>query len=144
METEIPIPTDSEGYYSLECPYCNERFKALGGDIDAEDTLELFCPSCGLVDDSNKFIPNAVIEHAQTLAMNYMKQQLNDTFKKTSRKMKGSGVSFDYKKLKEEKPDQLTEDENLEKIELYCCDKTVKVQADRTTNNIYCPFCGVN
>ncbi|WP_010530038.1 hypothetical protein [Lentibacillus jeotgali] len=144
MEEKISIPTDSEGYYSLECPYCKERFKALGGDIDGEDTLELFCPSCGLVEDSNSFVPQEVIEHAEALAMNYMKQQLNKTFKKTSRSMKGSGISFDFKKLKEEQPKQLTEDEKLEQIELHCCDKTIKVHADQTRETIYCPFCGVN
>lgn len=144
MELKITIPTDSEGYYSLECPYCKEKFKALGGDIDAEDTMELFCPSCGLVDDSNKFIPDDVIEHAQTLAMNYMKQQLNNTFKKASRKMKGSGLTLEFKKLKEEQPNLLKEDEKLEKVELHCCNKTIKVQVDQSIGTIYCPFCGVN
>ena len=55
MQMKINIPTDSEGYYSLECPHCKERFKALAGDIDAEDILELFCPSCGLVGNSSSF-----------------------------------------------------------------------------------------
>ncbi|WP_233880303.1 hypothetical protein [Virgibacillus halodenitrificans] len=144
MEQKITIPTDSEGYYSLECPYCKEKFKALGGDIDAEDTLELFCPSCGLVDDSDRFIPDDVIEHAQTLAMNYVKQQLTKTFKKASRKMKGSGLTLEFKKLKEEQPNLLTEDEKLEKVEFHCCNKIIKVQADQSIGNIYCPFCGVN
>ncbi len=144
MEQQITIPTDSEGYYSLECPYCKGKFKALGGDIDAEDTIELFCPSCGLVDDSNKFIPDDVIEHAQTLAMNYMKQQLNNTLKNASRKMKGSGLSLEFKKLKDEQPKLLTEDEKLEQVELHCCNKTIKVQADQSIGAIYCPFCGVN
>ncbi|GIN59947.1 hypothetical protein J8TS2_42660 [Lederbergia ruris] len=144
MEQKITIPTDSEGFYSLECPYCKEIFKALGGDIDSEDTLELFCPSCGLVDDSNKFISDNIIEHAQTLAMNYMKQQLNKTFKKASRKMKGSGLTLDFKNLKEEPPNLLTEDEKLEQVQLHCCNKTIKVHADQTIDNIYCPFCGVN
>lgn len=144
MEEKISIPTDSEGYYSLECPYCKEVFKASGNDVDGEETWELFCPFCGLVEDSNSFIPDEVIEHAKTLALNYMKQQLNKTFKKTSRSMKGSSVIFDYKKLNEENPMKLTEDERLEQVELLCCNRTIKVHADQTRETIYCPFCGVN
>ncbi|WP_077358970.1 hypothetical protein [Virgibacillus halodenitrificans] len=144
MNEEISIPSDSEGFYSLECPYCGERFKALGGDIDAEDTLEIYCPSCGLADDSNSFIPQDVIEHAQTIAMNYMKQEMNKTFGKAKRSMKGSGISFDFKKMKEEKPKELTEDETMEQVKLHCCDKTIKVHGDQTTDTIYCPYCGVN
>ncbi|QHE52784.1 TFIIB-type zinc ribbon-containing protein [Pontibacillus sp. HMF3514] len=144
MNEKISIPTDSEGYYSLECPYCGERFKSLGGDIDSEDTLELFCPSCGLVDESNSFVSQDVIEHAQTLAINHLKQQLNKTFKNTNRNMKGSGISFDFKEMKEEQPKELKEDEQLDQIELHCCEKTIKVHADQTRETIYCPFCGVN
>nr|WP_219914595.1 hypothetical protein [Thalassobacillus sp. CUG 92003] len=116
----------------------------MGGDIDAEDTLELFCPSCGLTDDSSNFIPEAVIEHAQTLAMNYMKQEINKTFKKSKRSMKGSGLTFDCKKMKEEQPKELIEDENLEQVKLHCCNKTIKIHGDQTRDTIYCPYCGVN
>lgn len=144
MEEKISIPTDSEGYYSLECPYCKERFKAFAGDVDEEDTLELFCPSCGLVGDNNSFVSEEVIKYAQTLAMNYMKQELNRTFKKTNRSMKKSGISFDFKKMKEEQPNELMEDESLEQVEVHCCDKIIKVHADQTRETIYCPFCGVN
>nr|WP_202411507.1 hypothetical protein [Halobacillus halophilus] len=116
----------------------------MGGDIDAEDTLDLFCPTCGLVDDSVNFTPKDVIEHTEALAMNYMNRELNKMFKKTSRNMKGSGISFKYKKLKEEKPKLLTEDENMEQVELHCCDKTIKIHADQSRETIYCPYCGVN
>ncbi|MGV3240798.1 hypothetical protein ACEF17_11955, partial [Streptococcus hyovaginalis] len=75
---------------------------------------------------------------------NYMKQQLNKSFTKTSRSMKGPGLTFDFEKHKEKQPNLLTGDENLEKVALQCCNKTIKVQADQTIENIYCPFCGVN
>ena len=58
--------------------------------------------------------------------------------------MKGSSVIFDYKKLNEENPMKLTEDERLEQVELLCCNRTIKVHADQTRETIYCPFCGVN
>jgi|SRR5690625_284079 len=144
MNEKISVPTDSEGYYSLECPYCKDRFKAFGGDVDEEDTLELFCPYCGLVKESNSFLPEEVIKYAQALAMNYVKQQINKTFKKTSRQVRGKGIRFDFKKLKEEQPEQLIEDDKLELIELHCCDKSIKVYEEQTLDTIFCPYCGVN
>jgi uncharacterized Zn-finger protein len=134
VDIEIKIPNDSEGFYSLECPYCNERFKANSSDFDAEDTLELFCPSCGLVEERSSFIPKDVIEHAETLALNFMEQEFYNSFKKT----------FDIKRPKEEVPKLLTENEDLEQIELHCCDKIIKVDIDHMVSNVYCPFCGVN
>lgn len=144
MEERISIPTDTEGYYSLECPFCKETFKALGGDIDAEETLELFCPSCGLTEHSNKFIPEEVITYAMTVAENYLKQQINKTFKKSSRKAKGNNFSLEFKKLKEEQPIILKENENQESIELHCCNKIIKIHPDQSIDNIYCPYCGVD
>ncbi|WP_257208781.1 hypothetical protein [Bacillus sp. AFS031507] len=143
-DSSISIPTDSEGFYSLQCPHCKERFKTTSEDYDAEDTLELFCPSCGLAGASSSFIPKDVIEHAQIIALNYVQQEIFKSFKKTSHKMKGSGMTFHLKKPKEESPKLLTEDEDLEKVELYCCDKTIKVNIDQKVSNVYCPFCGVN
>ncbi|MFD1735409.1 hypothetical protein ACFSCX_02420 [Bacillus salitolerans] len=144
MDFKIDIPTDSDGFYSLRCPHCKGRFKASAGDIDADNTLELFCPSCGLVGKSSSFIPSEVIEHAETLALNYMQQEIYKSLKKTSRKMKGSGMSLDVKRPREETPKLLTEDEKLEQIELHCCDKIIKVNMDQIVSNVYCPFCGVN
>lgn len=144
MDSKISIPTDSQGFYSLECPHCHERFKSEAGDIDSEETLELFCPICGLVADNNSFIPPAVIEHAMTIAMNYMQNEIYNSFKKTSRNLKGSGLSMSVNKPKEEIPNLLTEDENLEAFELNCCNKVIKVNIDQKISNVYCPFCGVN
>lgn len=139
MDFKIDIPLDSEGFYSLECPYCYERFKANAGDYEAEDTLELYCPSCGLVEERSSFIPKDVIEHAETLAANFMRQETFNSLKK-----KGPEISFNMKRPKAEEPKLLTEDESLEQIELHCCDKTIKVNIDHMVSNVYCPFCGVN
>ena len=144
LEFKIDVPTDSEGFYSLECPHCNERFKALGGDIDAEEILEIFCPQCGLMADSSNFIPSDVINHAKTLALNYMQEEVYKTFKKTSRRSKHSSLSFKIDKPRKEVPKLLTEDENLEKVELICCNRIIKVNIDQKAINIYCPYCGVN
>ncbi|WP_033666512.1 hypothetical protein [Bacillus cereus] len=144
MNFDISIPTDTQGFYSLECPYCHERFKAQAGDIDSEEILELYCPNCGLVAGNSEFIPSEVVNHAMTLAMNYAKNEMFNSLNKTSKKLKKTGISMSVKKPKEEVPQLLTEDENLEQVELNCCDKIIKVYVDQKVTNIYCPFCGVN
>lgn len=144
MNFNIEIPTDSEGFYSLECPHCRERYKVSSIDIDAEDTIELFCPSCGLSGEKSDFISKDIIEHAETLALNYATQEIFNAFKKTNNKRRGFGISFDMKKPMQQQPKLLKEDEKLEKIELYCCDKVIKINIDHKVSNVYCPFCGVN
>ncbi|WP_282141254.1 hypothetical protein [Cytobacillus oceanisediminis] len=141
MDFEISIPTDSEGFFSLQCPHCKERFKITAEDFEDDDTIELFCPSCGLIAECSDFYPEEVIEHAETMARNYMEQEIYKVFKNGT---KGSGLTFEGKKPREEKPKLLIEDEGLEEIELHCCDKTIKVNMDQKVANVYCPFCGVN
>ncbi|PGO77486.1 hypothetical protein CN980_11765 [Bacillus cereus] len=144
MNIEIKIPTDSEGFYSLECPYCHEKFKAQAGDIDSEEVLELYCPICGLTADNSSFTPSEVLEHAMTLAMNYAQNEIFNAFKKSSKNLKGSGISMSLNKPKEEVPKLLTEDENLEQVELNCCNKIIKLNVAQKATNVYCLFCGVN
>lgn len=147
MNFNIEIPTDSEGFCSLECPHCNDRFKVSSTDIDAEDTFELSCPSCGLNGKKSDFISKDVIEYAETLALNYATQEIFNTFKKTNNnnnKRDGFSISFNMKKPIQQQPKLLKEDEKLEKIELYCCDKVIKINIDHIVSNVYCPFCGVN
>ncbi|MEY8757932.1 hypothetical protein AB9M93_26175 [Peribacillus frigoritolerans] len=144
MEFKIDIPTDSEGFYSLNCPHCSERFKAQGGDMDSEEVYELFCPSCGLIADKSKFLPPEIIDHAETLAANYAEQEIYKSLKKTGLKLKGSGIKMKLNKPKEKAPQILTEDENLEQVNLICCNKIIKVNIDHKLSNVFCPFCGVN
>ncbi|WHZ58775.1 hypothetical protein [Metabacillus hrfriensis] len=144
MNFQIPIPTDSEGFYSLRCPHCKGRFKAQAGDIDAEETIDLFCPSCGLMAESSNFTPPEIIEHATIIVKNYAQEQMFKAFKQSSKKLKGSGIKIKVTKPKEELPKILTEDENLEEITLICCDKTIKLDLDQIASVVYCPYCGVN
>ncbi|MGE7022105.1 hypothetical protein [Solibacillus cecembensis] len=48
------------------------------------------------------------------------------------------------KKPKEKAPKLLAENEDLEIIDLNCCDKTITVNLDHKVANVYCPFCGVS
>ncbi|MDZ5712782.1 hypothetical protein [Jeotgalibacillus haloalkalitolerans] len=142
MDKEISIPTDSEGFYSLQCPHCKTRFKGYAGDHDSIDYIELYCPSCGLSSNKSSFTPKDVIDHAITIARNYIQQEFYNTLKKSTKGK--NGLSFKGKKPRLETPKLLTEDEILEQIELHCCEKIIKVNIDQIASNVYCPYCGVN
>lgn len=150
MEISIAIPTDSEGYYTLECPFCKDAFKLSASDYDVEETIELFCPYCGLVNDKNNFVSQKVIDHAMDLANNHLKDLINGTFKKTKRNMRNSNMrnsnmKMDYTPLKKEQPSEIIENDNeLEELHLSCCNKFIKVNSTFDFDTIYCPYCGVN
>ncbi|PFE70769.1 hypothetical protein CN316_11375 [Bacillus cereus] len=144
MDFKINIPTDCQGFYSLSCPYCHENFKVQAGDIDSEEVLELYCPICGLTADNSKFTPPEVLEHAMTIAMNYAQNEIFNVFKGSSKNLKGSGIHMSINKPKEEVPSLLVEDENLEQVELNCCNKIIKLNVAQIATIVYCPFCGVN
>lgn len=145
MEFKFEIPTDSDGYYSLECPFCDDTFKLPANDWDKDEVYELFCPYCGLVDDKNTFVPQQIIEHSKDIAANYLKEMVNKSFKKTKRNLRGSNLKFEYKPLKKETPGYLLEnDDELHEINLVCCNKSIKVNLNFDYDIIYCPYCGVN
>lgn len=145
MEIPFSIPTDSEGYYSLECPVCKDTFKLSANDYDMEETLELFCPYCGLVHDKNSFLPQKVIDHAMDLAHNHLNDLINGSFKKSKRSVRNSSVKMTFNPLKKEEPRTIRENDNeLEELHLICCDKHIKVNSTFDFDTIYCPYCGVN
>ena len=101
----ITIQGDSEGFVTFECPFCNSEFKLQAGEYQDKDfpVEDLFCPYCGLTREKSAFLSNDIVEQAQTLAYNYMIEQLNSSFKKISRSINKSGhgvVKMTYKPLK--------------------------------------------
>lgn len=66
---KIRIPCDDDGFILLRCPHCGELFKLTAEDIDSDETLDIYCPSCGL-SDSN-FLTQDVIDLALAKTSNY-------------------------------------------------------------------------
>ena len=141
----ISIPTDSEGFITLQCPFCNDKFKLKASDFEREDIFELFCPYCGLKDEASSYIKDEVKEQAQVLAVNYAKSHIHklfQNFEKTSRGNKS--VSFKAGKIpKMEDEKVLFESEGFERIDLKCCDISVKTNFLNQEFGVYCPCCGV-
>lgn len=66
----ISIPLDEEGYMLMQCPVCGDYFKVRSEDYEADDVGELWCPMCGLKNDS--FWPDEVVELAKAKALNQL------------------------------------------------------------------------
>ena len=128
----ISVPTDNDGFITLQCPFCGDKFKLRAEEIEADELTHIFCPYCGLQDESSHFWTDEVMEQAKIAAV---KSIINDGGKF----LKGS-----RKPLKMEDDKILFETEDLEVAEVTCCQSMIKVRPLAKSVGIYCPFCGFN
>lgn len=89
---EVSIPADDQGFVLLQCPLCGEFFKVHPSDYQADDVIEIWCPSCGL--KAENYFTEDVLELAFKKTRNYAHDFIYNEFKKMERKFKGSFVSF--------------------------------------------------
>ena len=142
---KITVPSDNDGFITLQCPFCDDRFKLTVEDFQREDILEIFCPYCGLRHQHNHFLRDEVIEQAQIIASNYAKSLLNQWVKDLESSTKRNKfVTLKAGKLpKLEAEKILFEQEELETTTLVCCQVTVKARPLNKVIGVYCPCCGV-
>lgn len=143
IRMEISLPADNDGFILFQCPLCEEYFKLCGDEIKADDTLEIWCPCCGLISDS--YLTEDVVELAQTMALNVANNLLFQEMKKWERQIKGKGVSFKAGKQPESKAETPIQSliEALEIVRFSCCKKEAKVKPLVKICGCYCPYCGV-
>lgn len=77
----INVPTDSDEYFNLSCPYCRNKFKILAPEFKGTDGVNIYCPICGLVDEFKSFYTDEVIDKALSMAQNYAEDMINQMFK---------------------------------------------------------------
>ncbi|WP_377482166.1 MAG: hypothetical protein P2A85_29155 (plasmid) [Microcoleus anatoxicus] len=142
---QITVPSDNDGFITLQCPFCDDRFKLTVEDFQREDIIEIFCPYCGLRHQHSQFLRDEVIEQAQIIASNYAKSLLNQWVKDLEKSTKRNKfVNFKAGKLpKLETEKILFEQEELETTTLVCCLVTVKTRPLNKVIGVYCPCCGV-
>lgn len=138
----ISIPTDNDGFVTFQCPFCGEIFKLQAEEIQADDVINIFCPICGLMSEPSNFVTDNVIQHAQDVAMNYVKDLLNDNFKKMEHDSKGYFKITNKLKTEQEKLLYETESE-LQQVTFECCNKNAKIRLIDKELGAYCPYCGV-
>lgn len=142
---QITVPSDNDGFITLQCPFCNDRFKLTVVDLEREDIIEIFCPYCGLRHQHSCFLRDEVIEQAHIIAGNYAKSLINQWAKDLDRSFKSNkNLKFQAgKPLKIEDDKTLFEQEELETTTLKCCRITVKSRPLNKVIGVYCPCCGV-
>lgn len=140
---EVSIPADDDGFVLLQCTLCGEFFKIRPEDYQADDVIEIWCPSCGLKSDD--YFTDDVLELAEKKAENYATDLIYNEMKKWERQFKGSFISFKVNRKpqsKEEYPIQYGIDA-LDVVKYPCCKRDSKIKPIYKICGSYCPFCGV-
>lgn len=143
INKEISIPNDNDGFALLRCPHCGEFFKLRPNEIQSEDVINIWCPSCGLISDN--YLTMDVIELSMKMAKNIAFDIVFNEFKKMERNFKGSGFSFKAGK----KPDIEIENpivagiEAMEIEKYKCCKREAKIKPLVKLCGSFCPYCGV-
>ena len=141
---KIALPNDSDGYTSFDCPLCNERFKLSASEIAESEADELFCAVCGLRSSMGSFLTKEFLEAAEIKLRNMAQDALSDGLKKRGRSnSRNSGIKWNTDFRPKHEPEKtLFESDDLELIELPCCEKSAKVRPIDASLSIYCSYCG--
>lgn len=142
ITSSLEIPTDSDGFASLQCPFCNERFKLTANFINEIDIDELYCPYCGLQHSFENFLTDEVKILAQAKLQNMAIDFLRDNLKSLKDSL-SSGffditIEEDFNTVNEP---EVIESDDMYKKTLSCCNCDVKL--NENIASCYCPKCGV-
>lgn len=143
--TQISIPTDLDGFLSLECPFCEGRFKLSASEVQEDDVVLIHCPICGLSDEPNSFLTSEVVEAANIMLQNLAYDVVNDAMKGWERRSRGN-KSMTFKAgrpIRHEPEAVLIEDDSLKLHVFECCDRSAKVSVMDAALILKCPYCGV-
>lgn len=140
---EISVPTDTDGYLLLQCPYCGQFFSAPPSDVESDTVLFLHCPACGLSGES--FVTEDVMETALAIAKNKMLDSLHAEMVKMERRHNRGAVKFKAgppPKHVHEEPIHAWINE-MEIVTFPCCHLTGKIRPLLKMTGCYCIYCGV-
>ncbi len=143
FQMSISIPCDDDGYIILQCEHCGNLFKATATDLESDEILHIFCPSCGLI--SEHYLTEDVINLALNKASNYAQDLIYNAFKDLERHNKKGSVTFKAgPKPKHEPEDPIRSGiEALQITHFPCCSRSAKIKPLLRMTGCYCPFCGV-
>lgn len=141
----IRVPTDEDGYVTFQCPFCSSLFKLMVEEFERDSVWDFYCPCCGLKDGSASFLPDKIHEQSEIIAMNYMRELINNSMKNLERDFRSyPHVSFSSGSPMEIEPEKLLyEQELMRSFTLACCKMSVKLKHEMIDLPRYCPYCGV-
>ena len=146
VNLELKIEGDSEGYITFECPFCESQFKLKASEVQDDENIfyDLFCPYCGLVDKIDHFYTKEFIEKAKIIIENYVREQINNSFKQVSQNMnKCKYITMNFKPLKKVSLPYLKEHDTVEEIfECPDCKNHEKILFCIGVSKAYCAYCG--
>lgn len=99
----IRMPCDDDDFILLRCPHCGELFKLTTEDIESDETLDIYCPSCGLC--ANNFLTQNVIDLALAKTSNYAMYAIAQQLQAFAKKNSNGLVRFEVKANHEREPE---------------------------------------
>lgn len=140
----INIPTDSDGYFNLCCPYCKNDFKIHGAEFNETEIVDIYCPVCGLIAEFNSFYTDKVKSKVRSIAKNYAEDFIYQIFKDLERKNnRNKYVKIKAKKKPTTDVLELYETDNhLVIVKKICCNSHFKVTELDKWLIPYCIYCG--
>lgn len=143
MHFEIEIPCDDDGFILLKCPHCGELFKLTAEDIESDETLDIYCPSCGLTADN--FLTEDVIRLALAKANNFAMDAITQQLQAFTKKNSGNLIQFKVKAnhAKEPEPPIRAAIEALQAATCHDCERRAKISPSLIMSAYICPFCGI-
>ena len=129
----------------MKCERCGNLFKAIPDDIQSDNVLFVYCPSCGLTSDN--YITDDVLELAQIIIKNRANIIIQDSLKDLEQSNSQWHGIFEFKvvndpELENEYPIRSSV-EAMEIVQFPCCNRTAKIKPLLKMTGCYCPFCGV-
>lgn len=137
MPVEVSFPTDSDGFFSQECPTCHRYFKVLVGQGSDEPVGA--CPHCGHRGEDCWHTPEQ-IEYAKAIALSEIAGPEIDKLKRSLGGMSGGLFKVTMTgSIPGPPPPPLEVDEPYEVVRFRCCNETVKLHLLETN---FCVICG--
>jgi hypothetical protein len=128
----VSMPSDEDGYFSRQCPQCDQAFRILQDDYEAlPDDARLWCVYCGHRDDHSEFLTDQQRDRAIAVVKAYAEQMIGSVmdaaFGDLERSSRGNKfVQFKYRR----KP--------------YFVEPLPHIDEERLRRAIRCPRCAID
>ena len=135
---KVSLPTDSDGFLSQECPFCEQRFKVLFGQGSQEPVSH--CPYCGH-NGQQGWLTKAQQDYVTAVATDVV---VAPELKKLERAFKGGSEGLFTINMEHDLPkpshSPVETDGSFDILHFPCCKETIKVNRQQQH---YCIICGM-
>lgn len=141
MYLKMKVPADKDGFVNLKCPLCGEKFKLSVSVLEAEETLYIWCPGCGLI--SRSYYDDDVYSLAEAKAINIAEDKINNILKEFEGNTKNSIIQFQMSKPEKMRENRLKTILDYSVLKACAdCRGLFKIMSTLSISTYYCPICG--